>query len=609
MTAALKNEPLDMFENKISVKGKRWNAPEVDDVRVAKLVDGHGLPEMVARLIVLRNLDGVDMDGFLNPTLGQHFPDPYRLKNLDKAAEFIAQTLIENKKIGILADFDVDGATSCAVLKRFLKLAGQASVPFFIPDRLKDGYGPSMKGFDELKAAGCDVVVVLDSGVTSVDPIAYAKSIGLAVIVVDHHEPDTELPNADFIINPKLKDDESGYDYLAAVGVTFLLCVGANAQLREKNHYQKGHEPSLKEFMDLVALGTICDMVPLEGANRLFVKYGFPLMDKRRNVGLRALLDVSKIKGLPDPYHAGFMLGPRINAGSRVHQSDLAAQLLSTDDEAEATRLAWLLDDCNEKRKSIQKDMTREALEKAKAYLIECPDANGLVIDGQGWHAGLSGLVSGAIKDKFGKPACVIAYVENEDGVIEGRGSGRSIAGVHIAEIFLSAQNKGLVIKGGGHAMAGGLTINPDKIEEFRSFFSDAIAEQQKNTNQFDIEGEDIELMIAVQSLNLPTAKLLIESLAPFGMGNPEPKTILSNVRIHYADQVGTNHLRCTVKDAEGGQGMKCMAFRAFDADLGKTLRELAGSDRSVHLMGQVKINEWQGRQSVEYHIDDAMLI
>jgi single-stranded-DNA-specific exonuclease len=544
----------DMFDGKTSVKGKRWNPPVVDDARIAKLVDGHGLPEMVARLLVLRNLDGADMDGFLNPTLSNHFPDPMRLKNLSDACDFLAEAIQSNRTIGILA-----------------------------------------KGFDELKAAGCDIVVVLDSGITSIAPITHAKSIGLDVIVVDHHEPDEKLPNANFIINPKLRDDDSGYDYLAAVGVTFLLCVGLNAKLRAAGYYDGQGEPSLKDLLDLVALGTICDMVPLEGA-------------KRQNVGLRALLDVSKIKGLPDPYHAGFMLGPRINAGSRVHQSDLAAQLLSTEDEGEATRLAWLLDDCNEKRKTIQKDMTREAVEKAKAYLIEHPDANGLVIDGHGWHSGLSGLVSGAIKDKFGKPSCVVTYVENENGIMEGRASGRSVEGIHIAEIFLAAQNSDLLIKGGGHAMAGGFTIEPDKLDEFRTFFSKQVAAQARQSNNFETDGDDIELMMAVQSLNLPTAKLLIESLAPFGMGNPEPKTILSNVHIHYADQVGVNHLRCTVKDAEGGQTIKCMAFRAFDADLGKTLRELAGSGRPVHLKGQVKINEWQGRESVEYHVGKASI-
>lgn len=600
---------VDPFFGKKSIKGKSWAMPVVDEMRVAKLVDGHGLPELVARLLVLRGLDEIDLDEFLTPTLSKHFPDPMLLKNMDEASGFLAEKICESEKIGILADFDVDGATSCAVLSRFLGAVRDMDVPFFIPDRLEDGYGPSVKGFDALKQEGCGCVVVLDSGITSIEPIAHAQSIGLAVIVVDHHEPDTRLPDADYIINPKLTDDNSGYDYLAAVGVTFLLCVGINAKLRQSGYYKNGRaEPQLRAMLDLVALGTVCDMVPLIGANRLFVKHGFPLMDKRENVGLRALLGVSNIKTVPDPYHAGFMLGPRINAGSRVHQSDLGAKLLSLDDEAEATRIAWLLDDCNEKRKEIQKEMTREAMEKAKAYLTENPSACGLVIDGDGWHSGLSGLVSGALKDKFGKPSCVVTYVEDANGVTEGRASGRSVEGVHVADIFLEAQKKGLLIKGGGHAMAGGFTILKDKLNEFREFFNLKVQEQLLISANDIVENDAIELLFAVRSMTVDTAKLLINSLAPFGMGHAEPVTVLSNVHIHYADQVGTNHLRCTVKDAEGGSTMKAMAFRAFDTDMGKMLRELAGTSRGVHLRGQVKINEWQGRQSVEYHIEDAML-
>ena len=599
----------DPFAGKTSIKGKIWRMPSVDENRVQMLVNGHGLPEMVARLLVLRDLDGGDVDGFLNPTLAKHFPDPMSLKNMDAATDFLVEAIQSKRKIGILADFDVDGATSCAVLTRFLRaVTDETDIPFFIPDRLRDGYGPSAKGFDQLKEQGAEIVLILDSGITSVEPIAHAKSIGLQTIIVDHHEPDVTLPDADFTINPKLKDDDSDLDILAAVGVTFLLCVGLNSKLRQSGHYQGNNEPNMRQFLDLVALGTVCDMVPLLGANRLFVKHGFKLMANRENVGIRALLEVGKVTSVPDPYHAGFVLGPRINAGSRVHQSDLGAQLLSTEDEAEATRIAWLLDDCNEKRKSIQKDMTREAMEKAKAVMIESPATQGLVIDGEGWHSGLSGLVSGALKDKFGIPACVIAYVEAENGEIEGRASGRSVEGVHIADIFLEAQKEGLLIKGGGHAMAGGFTINKSKINEFNKFFNLKIKEQKHGSNQFEEEGDLIEMPLAVRSLNLETGKMLRDSLAPYGMAHAEPATILSHVVIDYADQVGVNHLRCTVKDAEGSIGMKAMAFRALESDLGKTLRELAGTGKQIHLRGQVKINEWQGRESVEFHINDAML-
>jgi len=612
MSSALKkiidDVPLNPFAGKLSVKGKEWHLATACENRIDRLVQAHGLPEMIARLIVIRDLDDGDMDEFLNPTLSKHFPDPFALKNMDEASDFIATAIVEGKKIGILADFDVDGATSCSVMKRFLHELNIVDVPFFIPDRLNDGYGPSAKGFDSLKEQGADIVVILDCGITSIDPVAHAIDIGLQTIVVDHHEPDSELPNSTFIINPKLKDCNSGYDHLAAVGVTYLLSIAINAKLRKAGFYKDIKEPDMREFLDLVALGTVCDMVPLVKSNRLFVKHGFPMMDERRNIGLRALLSVSKITKMPDPYHAGFMLGPRINAGSRVHQSNLGAELLSTTCENEASRIAWLLDDCNEKRKDIQKIMTREAMDQAKTMMIETPNISGIVLENTGWHSGLSGLVSGAIKDKYEKPTCIITYVETDSGELEGRASGRSIKGVHIADIFMAAQKEGLLIKGGGHAMAGGFTIAPDKIDDFRTYFDQQVQIQMEQNPDESLSSSEIDLSLAVKSLHLDTAKLLINSLAPFGMGNAEPSTVLSNVVISYADQIGVNHIKCTIKDAEGSLGMKAMAFRALDSDMGKMLRDHAGTNQLFHLHGQVKINEWQGRESVEFHISDAML-
>jgi single-stranded-DNA-specific exonuclease len=598
----------DPFEGKISVKGKQWQSSYWDEGRVEKLVSGHAIPEMIARLLVQRDIDLGDIDEFLSPTLSKHFPNPFSLQNMEATSDFLANAIQSGQKIGILADFDVDGATSCAVMKRFLQQAGipENDIPVFIPDRLNDGYGPSSKGFQSLKDQGADIVTVLDCGITSVDPVQSAIDIGLDVVVVDHHEPDEQLPNATHIINPKLKGDNSGLDYLAAVGVTFLLCVAVNSKLREVGHYNDKTEPVMRELLDLVALGTVCDMVPLVKANRLFVKQGFPMMAQGRCKGLNALLHVSNITTMPDPYHAGFMLGPRINAGSRVHQSDLGAQLLSTSDEAEATRIAWLLDDCNKKRQEIQKDMTREAAAKAKAMMIENPSFHSLVIDGEGWHSGLSGLVAGNLKDKHEKPTCVIAYVETDDGRIEGRASGRSVPGVPIANIFMLAQKQGIIVKGGGHAMAGGFTIEKDKIDEFRTFFDQQVQLYERNAPSNQIE--TVDLCLAVRSLGIKTAEHLTQSLAPYGMANAEPVTVLSNVVIDYADQVGVNHLRCTIKDAEGSVGMKAMAFKAFDNDLGKTLRECAKTGQLIHLRGQVKVNEWQGRRSVEFHINDAMV-
>lgn len=601
----------DPFADKISVKGKQWSLRIPDQSRIDKLVSGWGLPEVIARLMVLRDIDRkTDIDAFLTPLLSKHFPDPFKMHGMRGLAEFLADAIIDNKRIGIMADFDVDGATSYAVLTRFLKDVGYNDIPFFIPDRLNDGYGPSPKGFDSLKTQGAEIVIILDCGITAVEPIEYARSIGLQTIIVDHHEPDQILPEADYIIDPKLQQCGSNYDYMAAVGVTFMLCVALNATLRQKGVYESKKEPSLRHSLDLVALGTVCDMVPLIDANRLFVKYGFKMMAERQNHGLRALLSVSNITSLPDPYHAGFMLGPRINAGSRVHQSDLGARLLAAQSDDEAMRLAWLLDDCNEKRKALQKDMAREAMDKAKAMLIEYPMSKGLVLDGEGWHTGLSGLVAGAVKDRYEKPTCVVAWVQNEDGIMEGRASGRSVPGIHIADIFMSAQKEGLIVKGGGHAMAGGFTILKEQLEAFRVYFNEQI-EAQMHTNDAYVTSNcvDIDTCLAVRSLNLSTARLLIESLSPFGIGNEEPVTVLSQVHIGYAEKMGSNHVKCLVKDCEGSIGLKAVAFKAYDSELGQFLCAKAGTAEAVHLYGQVKINEWNARQNVEFHISDAMTV
>ncbi len=611
--AAIKNYDLEEcqnpFKGKLSVKGKSWVMPLINEMRVAALLQQHNIPEIIARIIVSRDLDKGCIDRFLTPKIARDFPDPFKLANMRDASCSLSDAIMSGKKIGIIADFDVDGATSCAVLKNFLDSVTNENnvVPFFIPDRLNDGYGPSVKAFDTLKAQNCEIIVILDSGITSLEPIKYARSIGMEVIVIDHHEPEMTLPDANFIINPKLEECQSGYDYMAAVGITFMFCIAMNVTLRQKGYYNEVTEPSMKPLMDLVALGTVCDMVPLIDANRLFVKYGFHQMATLDNIGLKALLAVSNIKGLPDPYHAGFMLGPRINAGSRVHQSDLGAQLLLAKNDDEAMRLAWLLNDCNEKRKMLQKDMTREAMAKAKEHLINHPQCHSLVIDGQGWHTGLSGLVAGALKDKYNKPACIIAYVETENGNIEGRASGRSIAGVHLANIFIEGQQNGLLEKGGGHAMAGGFTIKPQNVEAFRVFFEEKTVEALREDKDSQNNNILIESCLSVQSLTMQTADLLINALAPFGMGHPEPNIILSDICIDYAEQVGGNHLRCNIRDISGGRAMKAMAFKALETDLGTLLTQSKGTGRALHLHGQVKINEWQGNKTVEFHITDAM--
>ncbi len=565
----------------------------------------YNLPEMVGRLLSARNIPFGGVEDFLYPKLGTHFPNPFALKNMDDAAQYLAQAVTQGRKIGVLADFDVDGATSCGVLLRFLRHVTGADVPFFIPDRLNDGYGPAPRGFDALKAQGCDIVIIADCGITAHDPIAHAAAIGLEVIVLDHHEPEDTLPAARFIINPKLRDDTSGYTWLAAVGVSFLTMVALNNKLRTSGFYVSRSlaEPDMRGFLDLVALGTVCDMVPLEGANRLFVQAGFSQMAARSNAGIRALLEVSKIESLPDPYHAGFSLGPRINAGSRVHRSDLGARLLSTDDYNEALTIAHQLDECNESRKEMQKDMLREATQMVKAEHQE--DDPVICVGHEDFHQGISGLVAGALKEKYNRPACVAAFLTNQNGVREGRGSGRSVTGVNIAQAFIEGRNQGLLIKGGGHAMAGGFTVDPARFQDFHRYLKAHIGAQSIDTPDHPIT--EIDAAMSVRAASVEFVRIIQNHMAPYGVGNPEPVFMLRNVMVGAPDIVGANHVRCYIRDAEGGASIKGLSFRSANSELGEALlKQRAGQAIPMHLVGHFQINTWQGRESVDFNIHDA---
>ena len=594
-----------LFDGRQSVKGKQWAAKEIDHSLARQISQAHSLPEIAASVLSTRSLTADSLDSFLNPRLATHFPDPFSLKSMQAAADTVADVIINEHIVGILADFDVDGATSCAVMTRFLRsVTGHDTIPFFIPDRLNDGYGPNERGFQSLQKAGSKLVLTLDSGITAHDPIQAARSMGLATIIVDHHEADPEkgLPNATHIVNPKQDGDNSGLSALAAVGVTFLLCVAVNSVLRERGYYTDRQEPDLKSLLDLVALGTVCDMVPLTGANRLFVTHGFKEMEKRNNPGLAALMEVAKINGIPDPYHAGFMLGPRINAGSRVHHSDLGAKLLCAEDREEALNIAWLLDDCNRKRQDMQKDMTREATSMVTALGRDNDPV--ILVGDKDWHSGLTGLVAGALKERYGRPACAYAHVDTADGV-EMRGSGRSVPGIHIANAFMDAEAEGHIVKGGGHAMAGGFTLRPDTAENFHRFLIGHIGQQSEQTDL--VAKTDIDCVMGAGAITVDLATLFSRHLAPFGMGNEEPQLVIQNAHIIKPDIVGQTHLRCMIRDANGGKSVKAIAFRSAEGPIGQTLKQAAASGTPVHLKGCIKLNEWQGRSSAEFHIDDVM--
>ncbi len=583
-----------------SLMKNRWVFHEVDDRKVERIMQVHGLPEIVARLLVARNVDIEEVESFLYPKLSKHFPDPMSLKDMPEFAHWVVEEIQKGKKIGFFGDFDVDGSTSTAIFIKFFRALG-LETPFHIPDRLTEGYGPNIKALAKLKEQGCDIVFIADCGTTSFDVVEQGRALGLDIVIFDHHQSEETLPVANFIINPKRHDDNSGLDMLCAATVCFLACVAVNTEYRKAGLFKGQQEPPLKDWLDLIAMATICDMVPLTGPNRLFVQYGLQKMMTTENIGLKALCEVSGVKGLPTVMHMGFNLGPRINAGSRVHKADLGAKLLSSEDGEEALNIAWTLNDCNDKRKEIQAQMMQEALGQVAARNLDQHDL--IFVADESWHAGLSGLVAGQVKERFGKPTVCVTFATNEKGELEGRGSGRSIVGVNMAAAFIDARNAGLVLKGGGHAMAGGFTVTPDQIEPLKSFLNDHVAKQLNGAPI--LSEKQIDAMVSVSGAHIDFVKLIEVHGGPYGQGNPEPLFSIPNARVQRVDIVAKNHVRCYISDLEGGRSIKAMAFGAVGTPLGDALLEQSHM-QNFHLLGQFKVNEWQGRESVDFFIKDA---
>jgi single-stranded-DNA-specific exonuclease len=580
----------DSFFVEKSLNNAAWVMPNLPLDVIEQMARKHDVPEIIARLLCMRGVE--DVQSFLYPTLKNNFPDPFGLTGMEAAASYLADAINKKRKIAIFADFDVDGATSSALLHRFLKHF-KVDAPVYIPDRLTEGYGPNVEALQQLKNEGAEIVILLDCGTTAFEVIEAGAEMGLEIMVVDHHEAEAKLPRAVHLINPKRKDDLSGLTMLAACGVTFMLCVAVNSKLRKAEGFT---EAPMKDWLDLVALGTVCDMVPLTNVNRLFVRLGFQQMIKRNNPGIKALLEVAKVNSAPTPFTAGFILGPRINAGSRVHKSDLGAKLLATDDAEEANSIAWLLNDCNDKRKELQVQMEEDAMRRVEEQGLDRHPI--IVVDGDGWHPGLSGLVAGRLKDKYGKPVCVV--------IIEGefaRGSGRSVPGIHIAQAFIDARNENMLEKGGGHAMAGGFTLKKDQLDAFRAFLYEHIRKQGasgKASVRNMIEG-----MLTVQGIRADLIKLIQDNVGPFGQEHPEPLFLLKDVRLHAVDVMAGSHIRAQVSDWEGGSRIKAVAFRAVGTELGEAL--LKQGRRPFHLVGHLKLDTWNGREAAEFHIKDAV--
>lgn len=575
-----------------SVSGLRWEQRPADERTTTALAQRFSLPEIVARAMAARGIDLQTAEVYLAPSLKAQLPDPGDLLDMEPATAQLAEAIRAGATVGVFGDYDVDGATASALLVRFIRaVGGRAEV--YIPDRLKEGYGPNIDGLKALQSRGARVVVTVDCGVTAFEPLAAAKEAGLDVIVVDHHVAEPRLPAAAAVINPNRLDETSPHRQLAAVGVAFLLVVGLNRSLRQAGHYRDRPEPDLMQWLDLVALGTVCDVVLLTGVNRALVTQGLKVMAGRRNPGLTALSDVAGVTERPGAYHAGYVLGPRVNAGGRVGRAGAGARLLSTEDPVEARRIAEELDHHNAERRAIEARCLEEALTQAEAGGAE----EGLVyVSAEGWHPGVIGIVAGRLKDRYNRPACVVAM---EAGV--GKGSARSVSGIDLGAAIIAARQSGLLTAGGGHKMAAGFTVAADKQDAFRAFLGERL--RQSAGPDGIVPRLVLDGVAQASAVSIDLAQALMR-LAPFGNGNSEPRFALPRARVHQAQVVGSYHVRCFIS-GEGGGRLKAIAFRCAETPLGRLLLA-ENNGLPLNLAGRLKIDRWQGREQVQFTIEDA---
>ena len=577
-----------------SATGRRWRARNNDDRLALALSQRLDVPEVVGRVLAGRGVDLDSAESFLNPTLKTFLPDPSTFLDMDAAAERIARAVRDGEAIAVFGDYDLDGATSSALLKRFFRAVG-VDLRLYIPDRRSEGYGPNAPALQKLAADGVKLVITVDCGTLAHVPLAAGVAAGLEIIVVDHHQAEPELPRA-LVINPNRLDQAPAHGQLAAVGVAFLLAVAVNRALRAAGWYATRSEPDLRQWLDLVALGTICDVVPLTGVNRALVAQGLKIMGQRNNVGLAALADVAGLTELPGVYHCGFLMGPRVNAGGRVGKSDLGARLLSTDDPEEATRLAAELGRLNAERQGIEAEVQEAAMRQLGAK----QDRPIVIVQGEGWHPGVIGIVAARIKEASGKPSFVIAI---ENGL--GKGSGRSVPGIDLGAAVIAASQAGLLINGGGHAMAAGLTVAEANIPALEAFLCDRL--QKAVSGLGDTVGLGFDGAVAVAGANRELLDRL-DQAGPYGSGNPEPRFAIPSAHLVQAEPVGEKHVRCIIAGADGGR-LKAIAFRSIGNPLGTALMQAKSQGLAVHLAGHLRADNWRGEKRVQLLIEDAALL
>lgn len=556
---------------------------------------GYHPDDLVTQLLLARGCPREGVEAHRNPTIRHFMPDPSLFRDMDAAADRLADAVQRSEDVRIFGDYDVDGATSAALLIRLLRDIGLTARPY-IPDRLMEGYGPSGEALVRLAGEGATLIVTVDCGAQAFEALAMAKRAGVDVVVVDHHKCATDLPQALALVNPNRLDEApeaAAHGHLAAVGVAFLLGAALIRTLRARGWFAARPEPALMELLDIVALGTVADVAQLKGLNRAFVAQGLKVMAKRRNIGLAALIDASRLSRAPLCHDLGFALGPRINAGGRVGKADLGVRLLTTGDPAEAARIAEELDRLNEERRAIEATVQ----EQAEGLLERQGNRAVAIVAREGWHPGVIGIVAGRIKEKAGRPAIVVAL--DEQGI--GKGSGRSVSGVDLGAAVLAAKDSGLLVAGGGHAMAAGLTIAADKMDALADFLDDRLAGAVARAR--DGRALLLDAVLAPGGVN-PDFVSAIEAGGPYGAGWPAPLVAAGPMRVVKADVVGNGHLRA-VMAGDDGRSIKTIAFRQAESALGQAILA-APRDRRLWVAGKAKIDDWGARPAAELHLEDA---
>ena len=578
-----------------SLSGRVWRQRPADPELVRRHQHALGLSELLARALASRGIGEGQGEDYLAPSLKAQFPDPSSFAGMDKAASLLVDALEQRRRVAVFADYDVDGASSAALIVRWFRAMG-LEITIYVPDRILEGYGPSPAAFRRLQAEGAELVITVDCGAAAHDALACAVEIGLPVVVIDHHlmRPG-EIPAVAALVNPNRPDCTSGQGHLAAAGVSFVLLAALSREARRRGLFAHIPEPAIRSWLDLAAMGAICDVTQLTGFNRALAAQGLKVMSAWGNPGLKALLEIAKSQGPASVFHAGFILGPRINAGGRIGRSDLGARLLSTDDPEEARMLAEELDGLNTSRKEVEREVQEAAVRHIEQE-SNAPEAPCLVVAADDWHPGVIGIVAGRLRERYRKPVMVIG-VDRAANI--GKGSGRSQPGVNLGAAVQAAYEQGLLLSGGGHAMAAGLSVRPDTIPELRAFLCECLASESAAAAAAD--ALEIDALVSTRACDR-ALWTDFQRMAPFGPGNPEPVFAIADARVERPMSLRGGHVRCTLTDGSGGK-LKAVAWRVEDTEIGRRLLVEGGS---VHVVGRLKPDDWQGRQGVEFEIDDV---